>query len=135
MVEARRIIARAHATLGVVNYKVDLLAGRHPLSADEPATRGGADAGPAPYELLLSGLAACTAITLRMVAERKGWALSAVDVDARLSREGDHARIDRTLSLQGELTPEQKTRLLEVAEKTPVTLTLKNGIEITTTLR
>jgi putative redox protein len=135
MTEARRIVARVHATLGVDNYKVDLQAGRHRLAADEPATRGGADAGAAPYELLLSGLAACTAITLRMYAQRKGWDLKAVEVDARLFKDGDQAHIDRTLSLEGELAPDQKARLLEVCEKTPVTLTLKSGIEIRTALR
>ena len=134
MTEARRIVAHAHATLGLENYKVDIQAGRHRLTADEPASRGGADAGAAPYELLLSGLVACTAITLRMYAERKGWGLKAVDVEARMLRQGDQAHIDRTLSLHGELALEQKERLLEVAEKTPVTLTLKGGIEIRTAL-
>ena len=135
MTEARRIVARVHATHGLENYKVDIEAGRHRLTADEPAARGGADAGAAPYELLLSGLAACTAITLRMYAERKGWDLKAIDVDTRLFREGEQAHIERTLSLQGELAAEQQARLLEVAEKTPVTLTLKSGIEIRTALR
>ena len=92
MTEARRIVAHAHATLGLENYKVDIQAGRHRLTADEPASRGGAEAGTAPYELLLSGLVACTAITLRMYAERKGWGLKAVDVEARMLRQGDAAR-------------------------------------------
>ncbi len=135
MVEPTRIVARAHAALGAVNYKVDLQAGRHTLTVDEPAMRGGADAGPDAHEMVLSGLAACTAITLRMFAERKGWTLRAVDVDARLSRTGEHARIDRTVAVQGELTSEQKAQLLEAAEETPVTLMLKGGIEILTTLR
>ena len=135
MSEARLLVARAHASIGVVNYKVDLQAGRHPLTADEPPAHGGADAGPAPFELLLSGLAACTAITLRMFAERKGWDLKGVDVDVRMSREGDQAHIDRTLSLHGELAVEQRERLLEIAEKTPVTLAVKNGVAIATTLR
>lgn len=135
MTEARHIVARVHAALGLENYKIDIQAGRHRLTADEPAARGGADTGAAPYELLLSGLVACTAITLRMYAERKGWDLKAVDVEARMFREGDQAHIDRTLSLHGELAAEQKERLLQVAEKTPVTLTLKSGVEIRTALR
>jgi putative redox protein len=135
MMEVRHPVAGVQASVGTENYKVDLQAGRHRLTADEPATRGGADAGAAPYELLLSGLAACTAITLRMVAERKGWDLRAVEVEARLFKHHEQAHIERTLLLHGELTPEQRARLLDVSERTPVTLTLKGGIEISTTLR
>jgi hypothetical protein len=63
--------------------RVELRAGAHQMVADEPATNGGGDAGRSPFGLLLSGLAACTAITLRMYGERKGWALAAIEVDVR----------------------------------------------------
>lgn len=130
-----QIIAGVRGSLRGENYKVDLQAARHALVADEPVSQGGANAGPAPYQLVLSGLVACTAITLRMYAQRKGWKLAAVDVEARMYREGDKTHVARSLSLQGELDAEQKARLLEISEKTPVTLTLKNGMGIATSLQ
>jgi putative redox protein len=136
MSEAQHTVAHVHAKLGQPDYAVDVQAGRHRLVSDEPAALGGADAGPGPFPLVLSGLAACTAITLRMYAQRKSWPLAGVEVDARLSREADgSARIERSVTLQGELDAEQVTRLLEICEKTPVTLALKAGAQIRTTLR
>jgi putative redox protein len=135
MTENKLIVARIHASIGVENYKVALAAGHHRLTSDEPPSAGGADAGSAPYEFLLSGLAACTAITLRMYAERKQWALHGVEVDLRLTRDGDHEQIERALTLAGDLSEDQRKRLAEIAERTPVTLTLKRGIEIKTELR
>jgi putative redox protein len=134
MSEKQTLAGRVRARLGEVDYAVDLHAGRHRLVADEPASHGGTDAGPGPFSLLLSGLAACTAITLRMYAQRKGWMLQSVDVDVRLLRQGTEAHIDRIISPHGELDAAQKARLVEISEKTPVTLTLKGGVEIRTTL-
>ena len=135
MAEGRLNVAHATAHIGERNYQVDIEAGRHRLSADEPPALGGADAGPAPFQLLLSALGACTTITLRMYAQRKGWDLNGVDVDLRFVKEGEQAHIDRTLVLRGELAPQQRARLAEVAEKTPVTLALKGGVAIATTIR
>jgi putative redox protein len=129
------VVARATADTGRENYQVSIQAGHHAITADEPAQLGGADAGASPYELLLSSLAACTAITLRMYAERKSWPLQSVHVDLRYTREGDDARIDRTIRLSGQLGEPERTRLAEIAEKTPVTLTLKSGVEIKTDTR
>ncbi|HXD30223.1 MAG TPA: OsmC family protein [Pyrinomonadaceae bacterium] len=123
-------MARAKAKIGATNYVVAIAAGHHQLVADEPTKLGGQDAGPGPYELLCSALGACTAITLRMYAERKQWLLAAVQVDAHF-KEG---AITRVLSFEGELDEEQRARLADVAERTPVTLTLKQGLSITTTL-
>jgi len=95
---------------------------------------GGDDAGPAPYNLLVAALAACTSITLRMYADRKGWELGPVHVDVTFLREQDVERIERTIKLAPTLTAEQRTRLAEIAEKTPVTKTLKRSIAITTVL-
>lgn len=107
----------------------------HQLRADEPLSNGGTDSGPAPYELLLAGLAACTSLTLRMYADRKQWNLGLVDVRLRFSRdEQGREKIDRTVAFGAQLSPEQITRLAEICEKTPVTKTIRQGTEIVTTL-
>ena len=134
MSEEPTLLGRVSARLGEVDYAVDLRAGKHRLVADEPASQGGANAGPGPFSLLLSGLAACTAITLRMYAQRKGWKLAALDVETQIFRQGSASHIDRKISLHGDLDDAQRSRLLEMSDKTPVTLTLKGGIEIRTTL-
>jgi putative redox protein len=127
-------MAHARATIGTTNYVVSITTGHHQLSADESAALGGKDAGPAPFEILCSALGACTAITLRMYAERKAWPLRGVHVDVRFSGTGKEGAIARVLSFEGELSQEQRARLADIAERTPVTLTLKNGVTITTTL-
>jgi len=127
-------MAHAKANIGTTNYVVSIMSGRHQLSADERAELGGQDVGPAPYELLCAALCACTAITLRMYAERKKWPLRGVHVDVRYKQEGKKGAIARVLTFEGELDSEQRARLADVAERTPVTLTLKQGVPITTTL-
>jgi putative redox protein len=127
-------VAHATADIGTLNYTVALVAGHHSLTSDEGAAAGGQDAGAAPHELLCAALGACTAITLRMYAQRKQWPLRAVHVDVRLQIEGKERRITRRLRLAGELDEAQRTRLADIAERTPVTLTLKQGAAITTLL-
>jgi len=134
MSEDPTLLGRAHARLGGVDYAVDLQADQHRLVADEPAAHGGADAGPSPFALLLSGLAACTAITLRMYAQRKGWTLATVEVDAELCRDGAGSHIARSITLDGELDESQMARLLDISERTPVTLIVKGGVDVRTTL-
>lgn len=121
-----------HLDSGDAKYVQTIRAGHHTLTADEPAGLGGGDAGPAPYSLFLSALVACTSITLRMYADRKGWELGRVHVDAVFVRDGDAERIERTILVSPSLTDEQRTRLGEIAEKTPVTKTIKRGTPITT---
>lgn len=131
-------VARAVAVTSSTEpaYRVELRAGAHPLVADEPAVGGGGDAGPSPFGFLLSGLAACTAMTLRMYAERKGWALAAIEVDVRYDvTDNGHASIDRTITLPADLPVEQRDRLADIAERTPVTMVVRTGTPITTTLR
>ena len=128
-------MSRAHAHIGETRYRVDLKAGHHALIGDEHPELGGQDAGPAPYELLLAALGACTSITLKMYAERKAWPLAGVDVGLLFTREGDTSRIERTLTLEGDLDEAQRARLADIAERTPVTLTLKAGVAIHTKLR
>lgn len=127
-------MAHAEASIGTTNYLVAITAGHHELNADESIALGGKDAGPGPYELLCSALCACTAITLRMYAERKQWPLRGLHVAVHFKRSGDEEGIDRVLKLDGELDDRQRARLADVAERTPVTLTLKRGLRITTTL-
>ena len=115
-------------------YQVELNARSHPVQADEPLASGGGDTAPTPLELLASALAACTAITLRMYAERKGWRLGAVTVRLKLFREETGIRVERDVAVGGELDDDQRARLADICERTPVTLALKSGIEIRTTL-
>lgn len=124
----------AAASIGTTNYVVSITAGHHELKADERVPLGGKDVGPAPYELLCSALCACTAITLRMYAERKQWSLRGVHVDVHYSRPDNDERIDRVLKFEGELDDQQRERLADIAERTPVTLTLKKSFPIITTV-
>jgi putative redox protein len=126
-------LARATGT-NTTRYEVAIETGRHQLTADEPVGNGGADTGPSPYGLVLAGLAACTAITLRMYAERKHWPLDEVRVQLVLSDDGSGQRIGRVLTLLGTLDDDQRARLLDIAERTPVTKTLRQGVRIDTRL-
>jgi putative redox protein len=107
----------------------------HELASDEPERRGGTNTGAAPFDLMLGSLGACTAITLRMYGDRKQWKLGTVDVKLRLIKEGDEpAHIERKISLSEPLDDEQQTKLLEIADKTPVTKALAPGVPIQTVL-
>lgn len=125
-------MAQASAHIGRDRYRTEISAGGHAITADEPPALGGQGVGPAPYDLLLASLGACTAITLRMYADHKGWPLESLEVSLRLHGK-DERRIDRILAITG-LDAEQKARLADIAERTPVTLTLKNGLPIDTRL-
>ncbi|MCX5477485.1 OsmC family protein [Kaistia geumhonensis] len=125
-------MATVKAVLETTNYAVSIEAGPHRLAADEPPARGGLGHGPAPYDLLLGALAACTVITLRMYAERKGWHLGEIRAELTHARIDGRSRITRQLGFEAELSDDQRKRLAEIAEKTPVTLTLKQGADIVT---
>ncbi|MGB2060745.1 MULTISPECIES: OsmC family protein [unclassified Alcanivorax] len=117
----------------VEKYVQQIDARQHRLAADEGEKLGGSDSGPNPYELLLSGLGACTSITLRMYAERKGWDLGEIQVGLHFYRDdAGKEYIDRTLTCSGQLSDEQRQRLLEIAAKTPVTNTVRQGTPIAT---
>jgi uncharacterized OsmC-like protein len=132
--------------LGRSGFRTEIDAGGHALVSDEPIEVGGTDEGATPYDLVLAALGACTAMTLRMYAERKQWPLESVVVRLRHGR--SHAadeqqcenravrldQIERTLEISGPLTHEQRVRLAEIAERCPVHRTLDAGVRITTRL-
>ena len=123
-------------------YTQRIRAGRHTLIADEPAEKGGADRGPSPYELLLSSLGACTAITVRMYADLKKIPLRRVTVRLRHekiraedcpdceTKEGKVDFIECEIALDGDLSAEQRARLMEIAGRCPVHKTLMGEVKI-----
>lgn len=116
------------------NYTQAIETAGFKLAADEPLGAGGQNAGPGPYNLLLAGLGACTAITLKMYADRKGWQIGALQVALTLGKDEDGAtHIARRLSSDAPLDAAQWDKLVEIAGKTPVTRTLAAGAAITTT--
>ncbi len=123
------------ATIGSTNYQVTFDDGaRHLWHADEPVSLGGGDLAPTPVSLLLSGLGACTSITLKMYAQRKGWPLEDVQVRLSMTTGENGSTIDRKIVLHGELTNEQRERLLQVATTCPVHKILTRPIAIETGL-
>ncbi len=127
--------ASARLAADAPNYLVALEAGHHALAGDEGPHEGGQDRGPAPFEFVLAGLAACTSATLRMYLQRKGWPVGAIAVTATLhaDHEGNQF-IRRTVAVEAPLDAAQRTRLAEVCERTPVTLFIKRGTRIDTTM-
>ena len=126
-VDKHDVVARTGSS-----YRTTVTAGAHRVIVDEPVSMGGTDAGPTPYDLIAAALGACTSITLRMYADRKEWPLDSVEVGLKLVNK-DGPRVDRVLTIAG-LDEEQKARLADIAERTPVTLTLKSGLPIDTRL-
>ncbi len=123
---------------GQGRYQQQVTVGQHKLIADEPASMGGADAGPAPFDFVMSGLGACTSMTLRMYAERKELPLTRVSVELSHDKvEIDGAqrdRITRRITLEGGLSTEQRQRLLEIANKCPVHRALSQSIQLESSL-
>lgn len=130
---------------GTGTYTQKISAGEHQLFADQPLPIGD-DAGPTPYDLLLAGLGACTSMTVRMYANKKGWPLDRVEVSLRHKRihaedcakcettKGWVSHIDRTITLVGDLDDTQRERLLMIAERCPVHQTLTSEVDIATSL-
>ncbi len=126
------------ASIGRDHYKTLLTAGRHHILADEPLDEGGTDLGLAPYQFVLAGLAACKVMTVRFYADRENWPLERVDANLVMDvqREGSKTIVDINAQLQftGNLSSEQKQKLLIIADKCPVHKLLLGQISITSVL-
>jgi putative redox protein len=128
-------------------FAQQITAGVHHLRSDEPISVGGTDSGPTPYDLLLAALGSCTSMTMAMYARRKRWSLHGVTISLRHSRvhvedcaacethDTKLTVIERNIALDGLLDEAQRGRLLEIANRCPVHLTLSSKVDIRTTLR
>jgi len=124
-------------TIGREPFVTTATSGTHTLTADEPGALGGKDMGPDPYQLLLSSLGACKAITAKMYADRKGWDVSEIRLDLVHSRpegRGGPERIDVSISIKGDLDDDHRARIKEIAGKCPVEKTISGGLTVETIL-
>jgi len=125
------------ATIGKQKYKTELQAGNHIVTADEPEELGGGNLGFTPTDLLGSSLAACTAMTLRMYADRKGWDLEKVEIKVGFKRNMVTGEVTFTKEIQlfGNLQPEERERLLEMGSKCPIEKMITGKITVASYLK
>jgi len=128
----------AHAVSGAMRaiarrrqgFQHDLQVGTHELTVDEPEAQGGKDSGPSPQELLAASLASCTAVTMEMYAERKGWDVDGLEIDCRYTpaERGCPTRFELVMKMPAHLSEEQVERLQVIAAKCPVHRTLEGEV-------
>jgi putative redox protein len=120
--------ATARRNGGKFRHDIDIR--QHGMTADEPKDHGGDDAAPSPQELLAASLASCTAITMEMYAERKGWDIGevVVDVDYEPAQRGSPTKFEMVVKLPKELPEEQREKLMTIAAKCPVHRTLEGEV-------
>ena len=129
MTEAETILV---AETGLGKYQVEARMGDAAILVDEPRSAGGLGSGPNPYDLLSAALGACTTMTVRLYADRKGWPLKHVQTAVRHGRAGLNARdsYELDIALDGDLDDTQRARLMEIAERCPVHLSLVRGADV-----
>lgn len=115
-------------------YANDIKTSRHHFYADEPLELGSSDIGPTPFEYLAAALGSCTTITLRMYGNRKKWPIEHISVNVSYSKQDGVQHFLRALNVTGDLTPEQRSRLVEIANKCPVHKVLVAGSQVDTQL-
>ena len=113
-------------------FAQDVEVAGHHLRSDEEVEKGGEDTGAAPHELLLAALGACTTMTLKVYAQRKGWPVRDVHVRLNGTTEGGSLAITKQITIDGDLDAEQRQRMFEIADKCPVHKSLSNPITIKT---
>ena len=120
--------ARARRENGTFRHEVEIR--EHELLADEPEENGGEDAGPSPQELLAASLASCTAITMEMYADRKGWAVGELEVNVNYepAQRGSPTKFEMQVRMPKELPEEQREKLMQIAAKCPVHRTLEGEV-------
>ena len=120
-----RAVRRNHFT-----HTVEIRGGQHTITADEPKQTGGDDQGPSPQELLAASLASCSAVTLEMYADRKGWNIGDVSVDVRFepAQRGSPTRFQISVKLPKELPEDQRERLMQIVARCPVHRTLEGEV-------
>lgn len=130
-------MANVTVALDRAHYQTHITTGTHVLWADEPKEAGGQDEGMDPFELLLASLGSCTAITVRMYADRKQWPLETIRIVLKRAqdKEQQRSRIHMKIRLTGDLSDAQRQRLMEIAGKCPVHRVLMNPLEIVSELQ
>jgi putative redox protein len=123
------------ASIGRDHYRTELIVSGKKVIADEPTELGGGDEGPAPGEFLLMSLASCTAITLRMYADRKQWDVDQISVEVSFEKIDNKTVFQREIFLNGKLDEDQRKRMLQIANSCPVHKVLSNPIEINTLMK
>jgi putative redox protein len=124
----------AAAVIGREQYKTDLILDSHTLTGDEPIENGGKDLGPAPGDLLRMSLASCTAITLRMYADRKEMDVDKIEVKVSSETVDTKTIFHRQITISGNINDHQRKRMLQIANACPIHKTLTNPIEVLTHL-